>query len=94
VNAETGSVWTFERREDVIVLRCPEPLELIASGPTYSLTRRFEFRTAHDRVTFQADFEHYLLNTGWSLSTFRSSTDRTRWLSWWWWPLRRRHTSH
>lgn len=82
-HVETGSVWMFERGADVIVLRSPAPVALIASGPTYPLTRRFEFSTAYDRVTFQTGFEQYLLNTGWSLSSFRASDDRPRSRSWW-----------
>ena len=77
----SGPIWTFQRGDDVIVLRCPQPLELIAFEPTHQLTRRFYFHDSHDRVTFQAGFEYHLLSTGWSLSAFSSSHQREERLS-------------
>ena len=83
----SGPVWTFRRGQDVIVVRCPEPLELIASEPTQKVTRRFSFHSPHERVTFQSDFENHLLNTGWSLSAFTRGSSTGGWFARWafWW---------
>jgi len=86
-SGDQAAIWTFERGDERIVLRCPSPVRLIVSGhPT--LTRVIDFSTVVDRVNFQSGFETHLLDTGWTLTAFTPSQPR-RWWSRLLYPWRR-----